>query len=258
MDKGIPIRAISRGFAVLKAINRGQSLSMMEIARSSEVPYPTACRIIQTLLHEGLIEREPARKRYRPTALVQSLSHGFQGDAHLVQAARPHLVELTRDVGWPLSLSTHVGHSMVMRDSTHALTAMTFNHYFPGFTLPILGSAAGHAYVAHIGDVAREELFRSIKLLPSELNTHVLDLLENSDLVTQIREAGFATRGFNQFTRNPGKTSSIAVPIIENDGVVTGSLTLAFFATAIRMEDAIAQFVPKLKASAKSVAESLT
>src|SRR3546814_8763270 len=79
LERGIPIRSISRAIAVLQAINRGGSLTMMEIARASAVPYPTACRIVQTLLHEGLVERESARKRYQPTALVQTLAHGFQG-----------------------------------------------------------------------------------------------------------------------------------------------------------------------------------
>jgi IclR family mhp operon transcriptional activator len=128
MERGVPIRSLSRGIAVLQAINRGNSLSMTEIARTSEVPYPTACRIVQTLVYEGLIEREPARKRYRPTSLTQTLAYGFQGDAHLVEVARAHLVELTRTLGWPVSLSTHVGHSMVIRDSTHSLTALTFNN----------------------------------------------------------------------------------------------------------------------------------
>ena len=78
-EKGVPIRAITRGLSVLKAINRGGSITMMQIARTSSVPYPTACRIVQTLLHEGMIEREPARKRYRATALVQSLASGYLG-----------------------------------------------------------------------------------------------------------------------------------------------------------------------------------
>ena len=75
MEKGVPIRSVSRSIAVLRAINQRGSLSMMEIARTASVPYPTACRIIQTLLHEGLVEQEPSRKNYRPTALVQSLAH---------------------------------------------------------------------------------------------------------------------------------------------------------------------------------------
>ena len=257
MEKGVPIRSLSRGLAVLQAVNRGSALSMMEIARSSSVPYPTACRIVQTLLHEGLIEREPSRKRYRPTALVQALAHGFQGDAHLVRVSRPHIVDLTRRVGWPISLSTYVGHSMVIRDSTHALTALTFNHYYPGFTFPILECAAGLTYLANIAEDERRDLIRALKLLPRRANIHVLDLIENESLIEDILRDGYATRGFNQFTNNPGKTSSIAVSIINSEGKVLGALTLAFFASATRMSDAIVQFVKPLTATAAAIRAEL-
>lgn len=257
MEKGVPIRSLSRGLAVLQAINRGPSLSMMEIARSSEVPYPTACRIVQTLLHEGVIEREPARKRYRPTALVQTLAHGFQGDTRLVVAARPHIVDLTRQVGWPISLSTHVGHSMIIRDSTHALSALTFNNYYPGYTMPVLDCAAGLAYLAHISAESRRMLLDALKLLPKRVNMHVIDLLENGGLVQEIISEGFATRGYNRFTHNPGKTSSIAVPIKRSNREVAGTLTLAFFSSATRMSDAVRQFAQPLTAAADAIGKEL-
>ena len=50
MERGVPIRAISRGLAVLASINRDGPISMMGISRAAQVPYPTACRIVQTLL----------------------------------------------------------------------------------------------------------------------------------------------------------------------------------------------------------------
>jgi IclR family transcriptional regulator, mhp operon transcriptional activator len=79
MEKGVPIRAISRGLAVLQTVNQHGSLTMMEIAQTSRVPYPTACRIVQTLLHEGMLEREPGRKTYRATSLVLTLASGYMG-----------------------------------------------------------------------------------------------------------------------------------------------------------------------------------
>jgi IclR family transcriptional regulator, mhp operon transcriptional activator len=79
MEKGVPIRAITRGIAVLQAVNQHGSLTMMEIAQTSRVPYPTACRIVQTLLHEGILEREPGRKTYRATSLVLTLASGYMG-----------------------------------------------------------------------------------------------------------------------------------------------------------------------------------
>lgn len=257
MEKGVPIRSLTRGLAVLQAINRGSSLSMMEIARSSEVPYPTACRIVQTLLHEGIIEREPARKRYRPTALVQTLAHGFHGDSHLVVAARPHIVDLTRRVGWPISLATHVGHSMIIRDSTHALTALTFNNYYPGYTLPVLECAAGLVYLSNIPADERAALLNALKLLPKRANMHVIDLLENGALVDEILADGYATRGYNRFTHNPGKTSSIAVPIFAKDNGVAGTLTLAFFSSSTKMADAVAQFSGPLRDTALAIQEDI-
>lgn len=256
MEKGVPIRSLSRGIAVLQAINRGTTLSMMEIARSSEVPYPTACRIVQTLLFEGLIEREPSRKRYRPTAMVQTLAHGFEGDAHLARVARAHIVDLTRRIGWPISLTTNVGHSMVIRDSTHALTTLVFNNYHPGFTMPVLECAAGIGYLAHIDDEKRQDMLNALKLLPKRVNLHMISLFEEGPLVQEVRRDGYATRGHNRFTRNPGKTSSIAVPIRRGE-TVAGMLTLAFFSTAMKMGDATERFVTPLQETAAAIGQDL-
>ena len=256
MEKGVPIRSLSRGIAILQAINRGSSLSMMEIARTSAVPYPTACRIVQTLLFEGLIEREPSRKRYRPTALIQTLAHGFQGHGPLVQAARAHIVDLTRQVGWPISLATHVGHSMVIRDSTHALTALTFNHYYPGYSIPVLECASGLVYLAHAPQEERSMILDTLKLLENKTTANVLKLIEEDKLLEEIYAQGYATRGNNRFTNNPGKTSSIAVPILDG-GRVAGTLTLAFFSSATKMHDATRLFVSPLKDSATAISAEL-
>src|SRR3546814_2977601 len=158
LERGIPIRSISRAIAVLQSINRGGSLTMMEIARASAVHYTTACRIVQTLHHEELVARESARKRYQPTALVQTLAHGFQGHGALVEATRPHIAARTRDIGRPISLTTHVGSSMVIRDSTHAQTSLTFNAYYPGYAVPHLDFAAGHVSLAYAREEERESL----------------------------------------------------------------------------------------------------
>lgn len=256
LERGIPIRSISRALAVLQAVNRGRSLTMMEIAQASAVPYPTACRIVQTLLHEGMIEREASRKRYQPTALVQTLAHGFQGHGALVQATHPHISALTRDVGWPISLTTHVGSSMVLRDSTHAQTSLTFNAYFPGYAMPILACAAGLVYLAFADKEESESVFASLSYLEDTDSRHMLQLAREGGLIETVRRSGYAARGFNRFTQNPGKTSSIAVPLFEN-GHIVGALTIAFFASAIHINEAVKQFLPKLQACSTAISHDL-
>ena len=131
-DKSHSIRSITRCIAVLQAVNRGDGVTLSEIARSAQIPHPTATRIIRTLIDQGLIEQENARKRYHPTALVQTLSCGFQNDDRLVGIARAHITRLTKEYDWPVSLVTRVGSNMVVRDSTSTMTSLTFNNYYPG------------------------------------------------------------------------------------------------------------------------------
>lgn len=256
-ERGIPIRSISRALSVLQAVNRGRSLTMMEIAQASGVPYPTACRIVQTLLHEGMIEREATRKRYQPTALVETLAHGFQGHGALVRVAHPHMAALTRDFGWPLSLTTHVGSSMVLRDSTHAQTSLTFNAYFPGFAMPILACAAGLVYLAYADPDERDGILDTLRYKADAETRHMLQFTREGGLLEGVRGSGYAARGFNRFTQNPGKTSSLAVPIFDK-GHIAGALTVAFFASALTMQDAVRKLLPKLLACAQQVSADLS
>lgn len=256
MEKGVPIRSISRSIAALKAINRHGSLSMMEISKASEVPYPTACRIVQTLLYEGLIEQEPARKRYRPTAMVQTLAHGFQQDDRLVKAARPHIVDLTKRHGWPVSIATRVGRNMMLRDSTHANTSLTFEQYYPGFTLPILDSASGKLSMAFAPEEERLMILKWMRV-SQEIDLQYLATAQASLDVERIRRQGYAVQGRNHFNLTPRKTSSIAVPIFMN-GVFEASMTMVFFVTAMKLEVALESYLEELKAAAILISHDLS
>jgi IclR family mhp operon transcriptional activator len=250
------IRAISRGIAVLQAINRAESLTMTEIAASSGVPYPTACRIVQTLVIEGMVEREPDRKRYRPTALVQTLSVGYQIEDRFVTTARPHIVELTKKLSWPISVSTRVGTRMMVRDSTHTLTSLAFHVYYPGYTLPMLESSSGRTYLAFAPDEEREGLLQTLKSRkpgPDEMPPRWGEI---EALLVQIRQKGYGVHRRTRHTENPGKTSSISTPVFREDRLV-GTLTLIFFASAMTMEQAILQFIEPLKAAAQTISAEL-
>lgn len=255
MEKGVPIRSICRSIAALKAINRHGSLTMMEISKASEVPYPTACRIVQTLLYEGLIEMEPARKRYRPTAMVQTLAHGFQHDDRLVKIARPHIVALTKRVGWPISIAIRVGRNMMLRDSTHANTSLTFERYYPGFTLPILDSASGKLSMAFACDEDRMMILKWMRV-SQDIDLDYLRTAELSLDVEKIRAQGYAVQGRNNFNLTPGKTSSIALPIFLG-GAFEAAMTMVFFYTAMKLETALMRYLEDLKATTAAITADL-
>ncbi len=242
--------------SVLQAINRHGSLSLMEIAQAAKVPYPTACRIVQTLLFEGFIERELDRKRYRPTVLVLSLANGFQVHDRLIQVSRRHIVELTHRHNWPLSVVTRVGQSMVVRDSTHALTSRTFSNYYPGFTLPILECASGRAYVAHTTAEERATILHGVRTVPGATDPQTLTLFESDVIIKEIQRDGYATKGRNFHNATPGRTASIAVPLFDQDELI-GALTIVFFASAMKMSEAVDRYVGEMKATAERISQDL-
>ncbi|KCZ89523.1 IclR family transcriptional regulator [Hyphomonas johnsonii] len=253
--KGIPIRSISRALKIIQIINRAGSISMMEIARKSELPYPSACRIVQTLVHEGMIEREPARKNYRPAPPVQSLSYGYQDENELVRLARPFIVELTNQLGWPVSIVTRVGNQMILRDSTHALTSLTFASYYPGYSLPIAYSADGKAFLAALPQDELDLIAKNLgprQPTPGDPNC-LLDPLED---LTEIREQGYAIVERVPHTITPGRTSCISMPLFRQ-GRVIGAVTIAYFATTLNRDSARESLLQPLKDTQQKINEVL-
>jgi IclR family mhp operon transcriptional activator len=254
LEKG-NIRAISRGLDVLRAINQHRSLSMMAISKICGIPYPTAGRIIETLLAEELIEREPTRKRYRPTVKVKALSVGYQDVDELAHAARPHIEHLTRDLRWPISVCRRVGMSMMICESTHAIAPFTLNMYHPGYTMPIFGSSSGKVYLAYCNEADRGAIMQQL----AELSQGSLERINKalSKEIELIRENGYGTYDRLRHTANPGKTSAISLPVMLH-GKIQGTMTLAFFASSMTMRKAIDTFMPKLVQTAKVIEADLS
>ena len=251
--KGSSIRALTRGIATLQAINRAGSLSLIGIAREIGVPHPTAIRLVRTLEGEGLVERVPDSKAYRPTALVQSLSCGFQNHDRLVQCAREPIVALTRKCGWPISVVTRAGRVMVTRDSTVSLTSLTFNVYAAGITLPIFSSASGQVTFAYASAEDQQEMLKQA----SSADRLAVQQFRSGKKAAEIRRQGFAAVPATPHPLNTRANAAIAVPLLA-DGAVLGALALVFFSSALSLRDAVKKYVPDLTATARQIVERVS
>ena len=255
-QKGIPIRSISRALNILQIINRAGSICLMDIAKQSGLPYPSACRIVQTLVHEGMIERESCRKYYRPAQSVQSLSYGYQDDDELVRVARPFIEDLTREIGWPVSIVTRIGNQMVLRDSTHAMTSLTFARDYPGYSLPIAYCADGKAFLAALPEDELELIKANLGPripVPGDPNC-VLDPLDDLE---DVRRRGYAIVERVPHTVTPGKTSCVSVPVYRN-GRVAGVVTIAFFASTMNQKQAQDSLLPALQETQQKINQALS
>jgi IclR family mhp operon transcriptional activator len=254
MEQDGAVRAIGRGLAVLKAINLHGSLNMMSIAKATALPYPTACRIVDTLIDEGMIEREPGRKFYRPTSMVRTLSHGYSPEDDLAAAARGAIGDLTRAILWPLTVCSRVGSAMMIRESSHRISPKTLNIYYPGHTMPMLGGSAGLVYLASCGNDERESVLQSLEQSGELGGAYTRRALDN--MFDDVRRQGFGHFERCSNNANPGKTSSLSTPIMV-DGVCEGTLTVVVFSSALSVVEAIDLYAGTLCETASTIAENL-
>lgn len=252
MDRGVPVRSLSRGLAVLKIINQHGAMSLMDISRTCDMPYPTASRIVQTLVLEGLIERDRRKKWYRPTGLVRSLAQGYKEKARLADVALPYLESLTQKIGWPVAIATHVGPDMVVETSTHQITSMCYYDPEPGFRLPLLECSAGLAYLSYVPDDQFNSIMSTLRMLEADKPDYVVEQLTKGSLRQQIRAHGFATQANVQPTPQPGKTSSISLPLFFG-GAVVGTMTMTFFSASMRMAEAVNRHIADLRRAAGEI-----
>lgn len=253
---GVPIRSVSRAFQALECINRLNRPTIMEIKEDCNLPYATVYRIIKSLMHDGWIEVEESRKRYRPAQKVWSLVCGFQTEDLLVSAARKHLEQLTSDLHWPVTLSIRVGNRMMVKDSTHTITAQTFANYYPGYTLPILSCGAGKAYLAFCPDDERETLLEAARQSDSDEVQFSLQIVEEPNFLPQIRRQGYASHARVAHNDAPGRTSSLAVPVFLGDKL-EAILALVYFEKSMSQAQAIERYAEPLRKAASRITEEI-
>ena len=254
MEHGRPILAVGKFLALLRELNSSGPVSRAQLANATGIPRQTTSRMLQTMLSLDLIEQVPNTKRYRVAAMALSLSHGYEPAHRLAFVARPIVEQLTSRIGWPVTVMTHVGTSMITRFSTHHLTSLSFGPCPVGSAIPILHSASGHAYLAFASTDDRLAILDGFRRLDDR--SPLLSMFIDGRPLELIRAAGYASYERSAHTPHPGKTSSISVPIV-GFGPCRGALTMDFFSSAMSMAAATRRFVRELKDAATAIVQAL-
>lgn len=88
------IQSVRRAAALLRALGDEQALGVSELGRRTGLHKSTASRLLATLEHEGLVEREPGSERYRLGFEIARLAGLAVHLGDIRTVARPVLVAL--------------------------------------------------------------------------------------------------------------------------------------------------------------------
>src|SRR5579875_1383239 len=137
-----PVPAVARAIRLLQALGDGRpEATLTELARRVGIHKSTAYGILATLAAEGIVERDPATRRYRLGRSLAALARAAGGPDIRV-LARPHLARLRRLSGEPVAVHEPDGRGRVILasdESPHQLRVSAP----PGHRLPPFAGAVG-------------------------------------------------------------------------------------------------------------------
>ena len=223
-----PIRALSRGLAVLAALNRHGTATVVTLARETGLSRATVYRIMQTLLDDGYVARGTTEDRFIPRQRVRELAEGFEDEHWISAVAKPALAALTARILWPSDVATLEGTRMVIRDTTHRIAPLSIDHGMVGRRLPMLASTVGLAYLAFAPPAERDALLA---------------------LLAVTRRRGY---GLRQGGAPWPHTGSIGLPI-RHEGRVLGCINVIWMARVVRQEEGVRQCLEPLRETAATI-----
>jgi IclR family mhp operon transcriptional activator len=228
-----PVQSVVRASRILQELNRRPVATIDHLHRVTTLPKPTIVRLLETLIHQGLVSSD--KRGYAITAGVETLSAGFHSGPLLIEAGRDCCLELTRLHKWPVSLAVlnGAGASVTLLFSTISDSPMAPWRPMLARKRSLLTTAMGRCYLAFCPDDERDLLVRML------ISSHP-DKTEAADIEAAVKELARRTRRQGYAERDPkappNSGSTIAMPV-RHDGRVLGMVGIGYFKSAVHDRD---------------------
>lgn len=238
------VRGLSRGLEVLNALNR-ESLGVTptQLANITGLNRTTVRRLLETLQSEGYVRCSPSDNSYSVTMRVRELSDGFQNEQWISEVATPMLGELLNKVVWPTDIATLDNDAMVIRETTHLFSRLSFHRSMVGRRLPLLQTAMGLAYIAFCPEKERNRLIKLLASRDTPEGKIARDSKILNKLISRTQRKGFG-ENFMSWNKEE-KIAAIALPIMSGENVLA-CLSLVYIAEAMTIEQAAEKHLPAM------------
>jgi DNA-binding IclR family transcriptional regulator len=192
------IQAVDRAVALLKSVAASPTPpTVLELARECGINRSTAWRLLRTLEHHGLVDRDPTTQRYTVGYGAISVAAAVTDDA-LVRRVRPLLARLAAATGESVTLAVAKRFNLVYVDQVDPPNLMVPN--WLDKPLPLHATSGGKAFLAWLGPDERDAI------LPPELPRYTAHTITDRDQLerefAQVRTMGYAlcAREYEEFS----------------------------------------------------------
>lgn len=215
-------QAVARSAALLREIAISEAgASLADLALRLELERPTAYRILQRLVVEGLLEQDPSTKRYTLGPLLYELGLAAKPPKYLQLHARDALISLARDSGDTVFAIAPTGNDSLCIDRQEGDYPVKALLMGVGRRRP-LGVGAGSLALLSAMDPHKVQA----TLAHNRSRLQALgedDLQELAAMVDQARSDGFVVRA----PKEAPEILSLAVPVLNGYGSPVMALSIS-------------------------------
>ena len=222
-------RSLDRGLAVLNALSLHGASSLRDLHAQTHLPKSTIRRLLGTLIRRKIVRRSLNDRLYRANVYLPTLSARFaRGEGLLVDRALPHMIALTRAVGWSCDLHIFERTRSRIVESTRPLSIYFLFERHIDQEVSVFASAGGLAVLSTWREAA-------VLALADELGNHPEHSLAGTATaraallatLKRARAEGYALRaaGFRSRIPAANKLHAIGCPIFQG-GAAAGALVM--------------------------------
>jgi len=221
------IQAVDRAVALLKVVAEApEPLALADLADAVELNRSTAWRLLLTLEHHGLVDRDPDAGRYVLGHEIVRL--GMRGgNRALVRRLRPALTDLANASGMAAILVVPTPTEPLTVDQVDPPGRPEPN--MVGWGLPLHATASGKLWLASLPEREREEVL--VQPLPRYTERTIVDPVALRRELEEIAESRVAV---DRDEWDPG-WSAVATPVLRDGAVVA---MIGVMATSMRFAEA--------------------
>lgn len=249
-------QSLARGLALLQALSTFASgaASISELSRATGIHRTTVKRLLQTLMEEGYITCSPSDNSYRLGYQVRQLGEGFKDEDWVTEIATPAIGDLLQHTLWPSDLCTLDGSAMIIRETTHRFSSLSFHRSMVRRRLPLLTTAAGRAYFCFCSEEERQQLLALIKLESTPQSQLAEDPVFLRQLIDKTQRRGYASNEGDWGKES--RIAAIALPVFYQNRVLS-TINLVFLKKVLTPEAAAARYLSYLKETVAKIEEQL-
>ena len=241
---------ILRGLIVLEKVVKAQRpISATELIEELGLPKPTVNRILQQLEEEGLLQREPVKRRYLPGPRAREMAIGVISNKALGAPRHAILQALSEEIGETCNCTMLDGNEIIYFDRVE--TNWPFRIQLPvGSRLPLHCTASGKLFLAYMSSAQRKRLITAAPL-PRHTEKTITDPDELLKDLKNVEETGVGVDN----EENVAGMVALAVPVLNAQNKIC--FTVAAHAPKIRKPlEELQQYIPSMRRAAAAMASN--